>query len=1039
MGANRIKNNPGAAFYLELDRIGDSIRSSLVFQTIDGQTRSFLSERRPDWLLIEEGLAQIASPDCCAGRELLSIGIELCRCAFSEDAIAEILPHLRNHSLRIGIRANPELRKLPWESCRLDHEFGDAGGFLALHPGVQIYRSIDAPGAVFHTRDRIRVLVVWANPSTERFPHLPGIEIEVAGVVSALEAPECGSIECKEIGYATPSSFERSLGQWKPDILHFVGHGERQASGCVLGLEAGERGSDALLYGDVLARWVSESGVKLAVLSGCWTGASSCGLGGSLIEAGLQAVVAMQGPIHDGAAGHFSRAFYASLGAGLTVESAVQQGRLAISGFGNDWVIPVLFQGAEPIDFGVASVVDEPREPHNIPVDDRPFIGRASDISAISERLLVKRQRLITVTGMGGMGKTRLAKKVALGGLKDYPDGVWMVECDRLENSLDLIAAIGEAVGAPIAGMDSDDAEAALASLLGPKRILLYLDCFEHLIRSADTVDRLVKKAPNIQVLVTSRIVLGLEQEFEYRLSPMKLGKKATQQCDSMELFAEAAGHSVNEFSIDAKNRAHVFELCSELEGVPLALVLAAGRLKHIGLGDLLEQVRTRPLEVLKRKGGPKDRHANIQRVVADSWRLLGDDERSLLEKLSLFVGSFSSQDAAEVCGMSRVDLLDGLSVLRDHSIVQLQIHFDSTRYKLLDTVREYISQLPLGGPRADERESCAFRHCERYCRIADEIGHFMKEGRWTEGTSLLWADTGNLRAAARYAVDGKLHGLVRRLFTGLGRLYFESCMFADFERLARAGYAAADALDDPGLASRICGLDGALAACQKNMPKCFEVWQRRIELCESIGDVEGCADALTDLSWEAVLLGQIETGQRYLAQALEIGEKVNNQGLIATCLAQRAQISMRLGDVDKARFWSEEAEKAVVISRERHLTPFVYQSLSALHEQLGDVRKARRSALELMKLSLEGHRYRALSWSLTFLANLNDDAGQIEAAAMCFLAASKLNREIATRDADKVRVALGQFTKRHADLMDDLVAQHKRTSWRSLVASITN
>ena len=1039
MGAKRIENSSAVDFRLALDRIEDRVISVLTRLGNLESASSVSFEYRPNWLAIEEGLAILENPEENGSLDLIPIGAELGRCAFSPTILKEILPYLGRHSVRLWLQLHKDLRYLPWEACYIERDSGLANGFLSQHPGTHLIRSVHSTWTDSKAKHpKTRVLIGWANPGSSRFRFLPGLEKEVQSIKQALSAPECRGFEVREVGYATPLSLLSYLEDWRPDVFHFVGHGERTATGCLIALQGGKSGEDSVLYGDDLALAISGAQVRLAILSGCFTGASASGMGDELVAKGMHAVVAMQAPINDASAGFFSRAFYGALTEGSPIEEAVHQGRSAIRGTGNDWAVPILFQCSD-LDAVFDPHFDSHEAPavrHNIPYDDRPFIGRTSERAEICQRIRIKHQRLVTVTGMGGMGKSRLGKKVSIELLDDFPDGVWMVQCDALASREDLLGAISDAIGIPNSGAQVGEVESNLVSLIGTRRLLLFLDCFEHLVDHADVIDHLLNQVLDLHVLVTSRILLGLEREFEFRLSPMTLSKKVTQASDSMTLFEEAAAHSVNNFVIDAKNRTLVRELCSELEGVPLALVLAAGRLRHLSLSELLDQVRTRPLEVLKRRGGIKDRHANIQRVVSDSFRLLGANEKTLLDKLSVFVGSFSSDDAADVCGHTKMEILDGLAVLRDNSLVQIQSQQDRTRYKLLDTVRQYIDQLSRGEEALALRKACGLRHAERYCRIADAIGEMMKEGRWTEGTTLLWADVGNFRAAAAYSARESRHELNRRFFDGLARLYFETNLYPDLEKLVTAGYQAAEALDDPGLASRIYGLDGALAACRKEIDRCMEIWHKRLDLCQSLGDAAGSADALTDMAWESALLGKIETGQNYISQALEISERVNSFGLIATCLVQKAQIALKSDDPIRAQYWAEEAEIAVNQSNEKDLTPFVYQNLALLNDHFGDLIKAKRAAIHLLKLTLEGHRYRGVSWTLQFLSSIHERRGDIEKAGLCLVTASKLNREIQTKHSGDVRNSLNQFGKRYPEVLNQLTAEYKKTPWRTLASS---
>ena len=336
-------------------------------------------------------------------------------------------------------------------------------------------------------------------------------------------------------------------------------------------------------------------------------------------------------------------------------------------------------------------------------------------------------------------GKTRLARYVAARTAGYFRGGAWLVECDALSTREELARAVCAVLGvdASAAGGESETIGAAVATSLGERDesgpVLLVLDCFEHLTeRAAPFVDALLRAAPQIFCLVTSRVILGLPREFEYPLSPMaasvtpaeaaaaaegaqherrrhapapvdatienerpgsESGLRAT--ADGVALFMEAAVHVLPGFRPDRRERALVRRICDDLEGIPLALILAASRLRHLTLDELLTQVRAGRFEVLRRRAVGRDRHAALQEVIAGSFGLLPAESRHLLRRLCVFVGGFYYEDAWEVAcdgPTKREALFEGLAQLRENSLLQVQRQEGRTRFKLLDTVREYVS-----------------------------------------------------------------------------------------------------------------------------------------------------------------------------------------------------------------------------------------------------------------------------------------------------------------------------------------------------------
>ena len=1041
MGAHRIGQRGGYSdLKLRLEQVGNRVVAELSsYDDLNGPCLA-RHESEPNWEAIRHGVDVLQNPELNPGRLITSLGEELGRIGFGFPIQSVLAAHLENRIVRLWLNAFGALASLPWEASTFPEESGPLVGTLSIHPGLSLIREVDGRKNLLpRTSSTPRVLVVWADPASHEYRRLAGIDKEVRSITRALSVPECRRFEVQEIGFATRSSLIRSLESFKPDILHFVGHGDILPTGGVLILESGRPNEAAQIHADELAELLVEANVQLAVLSGCMTGESVSGIGAGLIRSGIAAVVAMQAPISDLSAGLFARAFYSSLGVGESVDDAVIQARGAIRGAYNDWAIPVVFrtpfEGPCFDEDPSADVVPElAKKTHNLTYDDRPFIGRQKERIEIRDRICVKKQRLLTITGMGGMGKTRLGKQVAAELIDDFPDGVWMVECDAIEGREQLVGSIAEAIGL---SNSSSSIESELIEHLSTRKLLLLLDCFEKHVSLADFIDSVLKRSPDCQVLVTSRILLGLSREFEYRLNPMTWRKKAGEpMSDSISLFTEAASHAVNEFQVTAKSKALIQELCQLLEGVPLALVLAAGRLRHLSLVELVEQIRLHPLEVLKRRGGPKDRQADLYRVVATSFLLLGQRECGLLDKLSLFVGSFNVEDAAKVIGWSKIEILHGLSTLRDHSLVQVQVVDDRTRYKLLDTVREFLEQLPREDSELQERQACAERHARLYGGTAEEIGNLMLEGRWKDGTTRLWTEIGNLRAACKFAESSGMHESARTLAGGLCRAYFDMALTTDFDQVIRMGFAAAKALNDRELEIKLLGLSGADAAVRKDEAGWRSRWGRRLELCNLIGDLPGAMDCLFDMAWECVVLSDNTTAEEYLARAEKIAAEASNHGYIASCYVVRAQIEIRAERFSEAKVWVAHAKDALRQCEDKSKLVYVNQHLCYLNEQLGDLPNAISAALTMIRLSMESHRHRNIAWGLLRLADFHERSHRVRESVLCHLAALKLQTEFPTRQGEKARQIYNQFLKKHEEA-EPLALGYKKSGWPILVKEI--
>lgn len=924
---------------------------------------------------------------------------------------------------------------LPWELL-----YDEAlGGFLCLHPRIRLTRLVEAPAPVSSTDSDPKVLVAFADPGSSRYPPIPFVRTEAHSILRSLESPECRSLSAVGLEHTTPASLLRTLAEQRPAILHFVGHADIRATGGVLVL-AGERtGTDTLMYADELAAALRDAGTRLVVLSACRTGAFGS-IGPELARAGIPAVVAMQFRTLDALGNHFARAFYGALLEWGNVEEAVRQARWAVRGSGIDWASHVLYlhgDGNHVVDLvsPAPSIPTEQRRCTNLLYDERPFIGRIEERRQLRRKIQEQGQRLVTVTGMGGMGKTRLAKQVAAELASEFADGVWLVECDSLTDQRQLAAAIAGTLQLELGGPRPEE---ALAAHLVERRLLLVLDCFEGLVEHAPLLEYLQERAPNLTVLVTSRRVLGLPREYEFPLAPMKAGASTRQTGDGVALFVEAAGHVHHEFVLTSKNRDSVREICGLLEQVPLAIVLAAGRLGAMSLSELREQLRARPLDTLSRRAPGVDRHSDLAKVVAGSLTLLPEADRDLLLRLSVFDGGFFAEDAAAVCDERTEKVREGLAQLRNHSLVQVT-RGDRTRYKLLDTVREYLAILPTSESALKDRNACLRRHAAHYARRARRVGELMAEGRWGEGTSILWTEIGNFRAGMSYSVGAGEHELVMAFADGLARTLFEAGLWSDFGAIAEAAHGAAAALGQADLSARMLGLEGALASRKGDEAACEQFWLRRVEVCREIGDVAGCADALTDLAWQAYERHDSNGARRYLVDAVRLARLAHVQGLIATARAVQAQLALASQDLRLARRRAEQAVLLIEACEEPDFALFVHQNLMKLFRELGDPDRAATHVVRVLRMATAGHRSVHIGWALLNLGATYEERNEPILAARAHLGAVRVHTEYATRHRERARSALAAFKKRHEanGAVAATLRELRTVPWRTIVEGL--
>ncbi|MBO2452158.1 LuxR family transcriptional regulator [Actinomadura barringtoniae] len=383
----------------------------------------------------------------------------------------------------------------------------------------------------------------------------------------------------------------------------------------------------------------------------------------------------------------------------------------------------------------------------NLPAELTRFIGRRRELAEVRQEL--ERARLVTLCGAGGVGKTRLAVKVAEEIRRHFADGCWLVEL----SSETGVQAIPRAVVAALEIPDRSGADPVdlLAAYLSGKRVLLVLDTCEHVADAcAMLVEVLLRAAPGLQIIATSRRPLTILGEHTYQVHPFPVGENEADSGEAVELFVERVRAVLPDFEVSGANLPEVIELCRRLDGIPLALELAAMRLRVMALSQLVERLddRFRVLGGVRIGGG---RQQTLLTTVRWSYELCEEAERLLWARLAVFPGSFDLAAAESVCGAKEPDdeILDTLAGLVEKSIVTYDPH--TGRYRMLDSIREYAGDLLDG---LGERQELRRRHRDSYRAFVERAVE-----RWCGGGQVGLFDAirqamPNLRAAFDYCLS---------------------------------------------------------------------------------------------------------------------------------------------------------------------------------------------------------------------------------------------------------------------------------------------
>ncbi len=379
------------------------------------------------------------------------------------------------------------------------------------------------------------------------------------------------------------------------------------------------------------------------------------------------------------------------------------------------------------------------------------FVGRQGELAAVAAALT--ESRLVTIVGPGGVGKTRVALVTAAQTADRYPDGPWIVELSGLRDPLLLPNTVASVLGVP-----DQDARSALDTVLDylkERRLLLILDTCEHVLDACATLVQAIQQdAPGVTVLATSRQALDMPGEHTFPIGPLPVPSQVSVSSpsagDAVELFALRAAGAVPGFTVNPGNASDVVRLCRRLDGIPLALELAAGRLRGLPLSELVQRLDHRFEVLTGGQPGALERHQTLQTAISWSYDLCSAAEQRLWARLSVFAGTFSLAEAEEVCAevdLERPDVISGLIGLVDKSVVLRE----GERYRMLDTLREFgAERLTSSG----ELAACRMRHIGRYREMARYFGeHFADDDQMSRYHDLRSVHS-NLRAALEYALD---------------------------------------------------------------------------------------------------------------------------------------------------------------------------------------------------------------------------------------------------------------------------------------------
>jgi predicted ATPase len=552
-----------------------------------------------------------------------------------------------------------------------------------------------------------------------------------------------------------------------------------------------------------------------------------------------------------------------------------------------------------------------------LPVQPSPLVGRERELEEAGA--LLRASRLLTLTGPGGSGKTRLALQLAAELADEFPDGVYWVPLAAVTDAELVTPTIAEAIGA----------EEALADHIGAKEMLLLLDNFEQVLDAAPSLGDLLGRCPNVTLLVTSRAVLRLLAEREYHVEPLPAD-------DAVRLFAERARAIVSTFETDMT----VEEICRRLDGLPLAIELAAARVRLFSPPELLARLEQR-LPLLT--GGARDapeRQRTLRAAIEWSYDLLHPDERRLFARIALFAGSFDVAAAEAVCEAS----FDAVEALLEQSLVR---RWGSGRLGMLETIREFgLERLQDSG----EHGAVAQKHAEYFLALAEEA-EVQGEGYGPTWLERLDAERDNFRAALRWSLDAGQPVLALRVANALGRFWVIRAHREGYawlsEALAAAGHTAPTGVRANGLTWA-----GSTLFFTGDYARSAALVEEALRLFRQIGDDANVAALLDRLAGGRMAQGDFEGGRAMADESLSLYRKLGDRAATYHPLAKVAFDEWKRGDRDRSMALQEEALELARAAGDAWSTTLFLGQLSEMVAERGDAERAAALARESLSLA---------------------------------------------------------------------------------------